>query len=334
MGAYTDPKVRQSHDQIQQALYYSSRPDYQTVCVILNGMTMGDMLDELSRIKGTGHLDRLADFAKSATDVNNDRLRAAMGAVQDNPPSDLNILIAKLPADQQRAIKSVIASTQAPANINPQGYSRYYLQTRLLPTYVPPPAPSTKTADGKPAASDDDDDDDDDEAHLAADIASAITANSPVGKSPATYTVTVVYRNLDFRNFGNKANAGAILHEPSVNLQISPDPNSQAAVTAAISLVNLHLKRHWGLIKPDIEVSLGAQAGVQNGAPTGSVQTQIEVHVTTRISITLSSSLGAGPPGKPGDAPDRGSYHFGDKNVDMSFTPFSIGILGHWDPPK
>jgi hypothetical protein len=223
----------------------------------------------------------------------------------------------------------VRAVTQAPATLNPEGYSRFYWQTRLLPTYVPPPAP-TKTGGAGTGGGDDD------EAHLAADIASAITANAPAGASPMTYTITVIYRNLDVFSFGNKANDGSVLHEPNVTLQISPDPNSPAAVQAAITLVNLHLKRHWGLISPDIEVSLGAQGGVQSpsGAPTGGVQAQVEIHVTTRISITLSTSLTAGPGAKPGDPADRGAYHFGDRNIDMAFTPFSIGILGHWDPPS
>jgi hypothetical protein len=53
-----------------------------------------------------------------------------------------------------------------------------------------------------------------------------------------------------------------------------------------------------------------------------------------RISITLGTSLTAGPGAKPGEPADRGAYHFRDRNIDMAFTPFSIGILGHWDPPK
>jgi hypothetical protein len=61
------------------------------------------------------------------------------------------------------------------------------------------------------------------------------------------------------------------------------------------------------------------------------LQAQLEVHVSTQISVTASSSLGFGPlsPGPP----DRGAIHFGGNGVDMAFTPFMIGIVGHWDPP-
>jgi hypothetical protein len=338
MGALDDPKLRDYHDQIQQALYWSSPPNFQKICEVLNGMSMQDMLDEAWRIKATGHLDALARFATSARGVNNDRLRAGIGAVQDQPPPDLDVLIQKLSPDQQRAIKSVRAATQAPALLNPEGWSRFYWQTRLLPIYVPPPSPSSTDADddaGGKKGGDGGGEKDDDEAHLAADIATGLTANSPVGTNPMTYTVTAVYRNLNAFKFGNDDNELTIFHEPNASLQFSPDPNNPAAVQAAIGLFNLHLRRNWGLISPDVEFSLSAQGGVQlpSGAPNAGLQAQVELHVTTRISLTLSSSLGIGPPLRPDDPPDRGAFHFGDRSLDMSFTPFAIGILGHWDPP-
>jgi hypothetical protein len=338
MGALSDPKLSEAHDQVQQGLYWSSPPNYQKVCEVLDGLRMPDMLDEIWRIKTSGKLDGVAAFAGRAANVNNDRLRAAIGAQQDQPPAGLDALIQKLSPDEQRAVKSVRASSQAPDQLNPATWSRFYWQTRLLPHYIPPPSPTSSDGGG-----DDGGDagkkkggDDDDEAHLAADIATALTANAPPGANPMTYTVTVVYRNLDLLTFGKKDTQIAVGHEPNVSVQISPDPNNPAAVQAAITLINVHVKRHWGLISPDIEVSLGAQGGVQapSGAPTGGLQAQVEIHVTTKISVTLGSSLGAGPPVKPGDPPDRGAFHFGNSNIDMSFTPFAIGILGHWDPPS
>jgi hypothetical protein len=338
MGSLDDPKLADYHDQITKAFYWSSPPKYQTICEVLNGMAMDDMLDEFSRIKTMGKLDDLVRFIPTATGVNNDRLRAAAGALQDQPPQDLDTLVLKLPADQQRAIKSVRAVTQAPPSLNPWIWPKYYWQLRILPKYVPPPTPSNTAADSKTP----DDDaskgkgDDDDEAHLAADIAAALTANAPKGSSPMTYSVTVIYRNLDAFKLGEGDNELALVHEPNITVQISPDPNNNAAVTAVVTLINLHMKRHWGLIKPDVELSISGQGGVQGpaGTPTGGFQGQVEVHVTTSISVTVGTSIGFGPPIKPGDPPDRGAFHFGNRDVDMAFTPFSIGILGHWDPPS
>jgi hypothetical protein len=240
VGSLTDPILRSLHESIQQALYWSSRPDYQRVCEILNRMAMNDMLDELWRISVTGNLDSLASFAPMATNVNIPRLRAAMGAVQSEPPDDFDTLLRMLPVDQQRSIKNVRAVTQGPP-LNPAQWSKYYWSVRCLPS------PASKN--------------DDDAAHLAADIATALTANSPKGANPATYTVTVVYRNLNGFKLVKGADELTFLHEPNISVQISPDPHSQAAITAAISLINLHVKRNWGLLKPDIEFSIGGQGG-------------------------------------------------------------------------
>jgi len=337
MGALDNPKLAEYHDQIEKAFYWSSPPKYQTICEILNGMAMEDMLDELWRIKTMGKLDDLVQFIPRASGVNNDRLRAAAGAQQDQPPLDLDTLVLKLPPDQQRAIKSVRAVTQSPVLLNPWVWPKTYWQLRILPSYVPPPTPSK--SGGSSDKTDDDASkgkDDDDEAHLAADIATALTANAPKGSSPMTYSVTVIYRNLDAAKLGKGNNELALLHEPNITVQISPDPNNSAAIQAVMTLINLHMKRNWGLIKPDVELSISGQAGVQGpaGTATGGFQGQVEVHVTTRISVTLGTSLGFGPPLKPGDPPDRGAFHFGGRGVDMAFTPFSIGILGHWDPPS
>ena len=215
-----------------------------------------------------------------ASNIN--RLRAAIGAKQDDPPSDLDALIQK----------------------------------------------HTQSNGGEKGG------DDDHEAHLAADIATALTGNALRGMNPRTYSVTVIYWNFDVLKLGKGKNEVAFGHEPSVTVVLSPDPNSQAAYQAAyqaaIGLVNLHMKRYWGLVKPDIEISISGQTGVQTpgAAPSGGLQRQVEVHGTTKISVTLGASLGVRPQARAGDPPDRGAFHFGNRNIDMSFTPFSIGIFG------
>jgi len=326
MGSLEDQKLMDLHEQIQQAIYWSSNPNWQRVCEVLNGMCMSDMLDEIWRIKGTGRLDNLAVFVPRASGVNIPRLRVAIGAIQDQPPADFDNLLRGLPDDQQFAITSVRAVTQAPDPLSPTMWSKFYWSTRS----IAPPGDSTDTSTGSS-----DGKGDDDAVHLAADIATALTANAPRGKNPTTYSVTVVFRNLDALKLGKGDTELALLHEPNVSVQVSPDPNNQAAYQAAISIVNLHLKRNWGLLKPDVELSFGAQAGVTQpgNSPAAGVQAQLEVHVTTRISLVATTGLGFGPPVKPGDPPDRGAVHFGNRDFDVGFTPFTIGIVGHWDPP-
>jgi hypothetical protein len=335
MGALNDPKLYDIHEKINRAFNWQSPPDHQKVCELLNGLSIEDMLDELWRINTMGRIEGLAHFVPSAKNVNIDRLRAAIGVFQCPPPDDLNALILKLPADQQRAIKGANAVTNAPISLNPVQSSSYYSQIRLAPQYLPPPAFS-KGIDGANAEQGAAGGDDDDEKHLAMDVATALTANAPRGMNPITYTVTVVYRNFDVLTLGKKDSQVAIGHEPSVSVQISPDPNNPVAYQAALTLINVHLKRHWGLIKPDVEFSISGQASVPSlGGPlSGGIQSQVEVHVTTNISVTAGASLGFGPPLKPGDPPDRGALHGGNQKFDMAFTPFTIGILGHWDPPS
>ena len=218
------------------------------------------------------------------------------------------------------------AIRQAPDPLTPTLWSKFYGSTRSLP------APGTSgTATSGSAGSGDDD-----AAQLAADVATALTANAPQAAHPTTYTVTVVFRNLDALKIGQGNTELAVRHEPNVSVQISPDPNNQAAYQAAISIVNLHLKRNWGLLKPDVEISVGAQVGVATpGAnPSAGLQAQVEVHVTTNISIVATSELGFGPPVRPADPTDRGATHFGNRDFDVGFTPFMIGVVGHWDPPS
>jgi hypothetical protein len=320
MGWLTDPKLLTLHNDVWDAIYNSgtSYPDWQKCCGILNGMSMPDMLDEIWRIKMTSRLDNLALFVPRSTGVNIPRLRAAIGAVQDRPPGDMDALLHLLPDDQQFAITSVRAVTQAPDSLSPSLWSNYYWSTRSL---APPDFNITRTVGAGGGA-------DNDSAHAGLDAAAGITANAPLTRNPMTMQVSVVFRNLDALKLGEGDTELALLHEPNVSVQLSPDPNNPVAYQGAISLVNLHLKRNWGLIKPDVELSLSGQAGFSGGAPNAGLQAQLEVHVSTQISVTASSSVGFGPlsPGPP----DRGSIPLGNG---MAFTPFMIGIVGHWDPP-
>jgi hypothetical protein len=246
-----------------------------------------------------------------------------MGAIQDH---DFDALLGGLADDQQFAIMSERAVTQAPDPLSPTLWSKFYWSTRP----VAPPG-----GDGGSQSGSSNGGGDDDAAHLAADFATALTANAPRGTNPTTYTVTLVFRSLDALKIGKGDTGLAILHEPNVSVQISPDPRNQAPYQAAISIVKLRLKRNWGLLKPDLEISFGAQAGVTppGTSPTGGLQAHVEIHVTTQISLVATTGLGFGAPIKPGIRPDRGAMQFGNRGFDVGFTPFMISIVGHWDPP-
>jgi hypothetical protein len=328
VGTLTDSKLSGMHDAIQEAIYWSSNPKWQKVCEILNGMSMDDMLDELWRIKMTGKLDGLAMFAPRAEGVNVNRLRVAIGATQDQSPGDFDALLRTLPPDQQRSVKSARLFNQAPDSLAPDLWPKWYWSVRTLPAPgADGGADSDKDKDAKK-------DDDDDSRHAGLDIAKAITANAPRGVNPSAYTLTLVYRNFDIKKIGKGDTEVGIGHEPNVSVTVSPDPNSPAVYQAAISLVNIHLKRNWGLLKPDVEFSVSAQgSGAPGAGVSGGAQAQMEVHVTTKFSLVASSGVTFGPPVKPGDTPDRGSMHYGNSNVDVAYTPFFIGVIGHWDPP-
>ena len=323
MGSLDDPKLWDYHNRLQMSLHQSSPPDWQTACQILNGMSMPDMLDELWRIKSSSKLDGLSVFAPRASGVNTARLRAGIGALQLRPPGDFDALVGSLPADQQWSIMSVCAVTQAPPNLSPSLWYKYYWSTRSLPALNLVASYSPESGGDSNKSKDD--------AHLAADIATGVSANYRPGANPATYTVTVIYRNFDKWKFGDDDTELDVIHEPNISVQLSPDPNNPATYQAAFSLINLHLKRNWGLIKPDVEFSLSPQISQPGlgGVPSGGLQAQIELHVTSTISLTAQTSVGVGPAMKPGDPPDYGALHYGN----VSFSPFMIGILGHWDPP-
>ena len=219
---------------------------------------------------------------------------------------------------------------------------KYYWQIRLLPTYIPPPAPSASGGSAKGTGANAGKDDDNDEAHLAADLATALTANAPKGAQSGNLhrhgnlseprCLQVSRRQEDDPQYNkNKPNEVAILHEPNISVQISPDPNNQAAYQAAITLINVHMKRNWGLVKPDTR-PVSRPGGVlipraqPPAQPPGSGSSRDHAGLGDRGSLA-----GFGPKPKPGDPPDLGAFHFAKDNLDMAFTPFTIGLLGHWD---
>ena len=334
MGTMNDPKVKAAHDQIQQAFYYTSKPNFAQIFNILNGMSMQDMCDELYR--QSGRIGDLAQAVMSATGVNVPRLRAAIGAFQDPPPSDWNALIQKLPADQQQIIQKVKASSgipNTPTGITPGTHPQYYDTIRTLPP-LKITARATAPSAAKPGSKDDKcpvDPSDDNAAKLAFDFATGLTANAPSGKNPTTYSFTLIYRNFDILSGKNgKCDEFAFFHEPNVTLGISPDPQNRATYQAAFSLFNAHLKRNWGLISPDVEFSVSPQitGSVGGGAPSGTMQAQLELHVTGTVSITIGSSITVGP---KSDTPDRGSINLKNgPNVDISVIPIQAGTLWHF----
>ena len=336
MGSMNDPKISALHDQIQQAFYYSSKPNFAQIFNILNGMSMQDMLDELWR--QSSHIDDLAQAVMSATGVNVPRLRAAIGAFQDPPPGDWTALIQKLPSDQQTAIQNVKKSggtPATPADMTPGTRPQYYDTIRTLPPLkitarMRPPAKGTASGGDDQCKKDDDDD----QAKWGFDFAQGLTANAPPGVNPTTYGFTLIYRNFDILSGKNgHCDEFAFFHEPNVTLNISPDPQNRATYQAAFSLFNAHIKRNWGLIQPDVEFSVSPQVTgpVQGGTPSGAVQAQAEIHVTGKVSITIGSSVGIGPKPNAGDTPDRGSIHLKTGlNADVSVTPITVGTLWHF----
>ena len=141
---------------------------------------------------------------------------------------------------------------QVPDSLTPGLWPKYYWSVRTLPAPgADAGADGAKPDDAKKGG------DDDNSRHAGLDVATAITANAPPGANPSTYTLTLVYRNFDIKKTGEGDTEVGLGHEPNVSVQISPDPNSPAVYQAAISLVNVHVKRHWGLLKPDVEFSLG-----------------------------------------------------------------------------
>lgn len=166
------------------------------------------------------------------------------------------------------------------------------------------------------------------EPHASADLSSGAAASAPRDRSPATYTVTLIWRNFNVVAGDEHADVALdLLHEPNVSIQISPDPANPQVYQAAIALLNLHLRQHHEEL---VEISLGAQGQVgSSGTPGAAAQIQVELHLTSTFSLTASTSLGVSPH-DPSAPRDPGSVPLGTAGgLDWSWSPFGVGVLFH-----
>jgi outer membrane protein OmpA-like peptidoglycan-associated protein len=166
--------------------------------------------------------------------------------------------------------------------------------------------------------------------HASVDLSSGTTSNAPPGTNPTVFTITLIWRNWNVRQFGSEQARIAldVGHEPNVSVVISPDPQNRQIYQAAITLLNLHLRRHGEDL---VEIGLSAQGQVNNtGTFGGAAQAQVELHLTSRFSLTASTSIGVGPD-NPNAPPDRGSIGLGRTGgASWTWTPFGVGTLVHF----
>ena len=170
---------------------------------------------------------------------------------------------------------------------------------------------------------------DNQDAHLALDLSSGVTANAPHGASPTTYSVSLVWRNVNLHTFGGEHTPTAVdlIHEPNFSLQLSPDPQNPQVYQAAVTIVNWHLRRHGEDL---VEIGLSAMGQLNSaGTPGAGAQLQAELHLTSHFSLTASTSLGVGPH-TTGPSTDRGSVPLGTAGGDWSWSPFGVGVLVHY----
>lgn len=105
------------NEQIRRALHWSSRPNYQEVCRILNGLSVSDMLQKVDSIRSMGHLDRLVAFVPRAGGVFRERLLAVMLAVQGTSGPQFESALSLLPQAQQAEIRRYLQTRAALASI-------------------------------------------------------------------------------------------------------------------------------------------------------------------------------------------------------------------------
>ena len=146
--------------------------------------------------------------------------------------------------------------------------------------------------------------------------------------------VTITFVMRDF-NLPKSRDASTIdfLHEPGVSFQVAPKQAPQPVVQAALSAMNVHLQRHGNDL---VEISAGPQASIGGDKPTVGAQAQAEIHVSSTFSITASTSIAAARPPRPGEEPDPGSLSLSPpgSNVDLTWSPVSLGVLFKLDAEK
>jgi hypothetical protein len=168
--------------------------------------------------------------------------------------------------------------------------------------------------------------------HFGLDLTSGVTANAPTGISPTTYGVTAVVRNLHLRVLGDKDSWTALdlFHEPNFSIVLSPEPANQQVYTAAISVLNWHLRSH-GDDFVELSLSVLGSSGRPSNTTTIGAQLQVELHLTSRYSVTLSTSIGTSPT-DPKAAPDYGGVPLGQSlGWDWNWQPINVGVLYHTD---
>ena len=105
---------------------------------------------------------------------------------------------------------------------------------------------------------------------------------------PWTLSTTVVYRNLNYRQFPNVLRGLDILHEPQATFLFSITPSALLSTQLGVGLVNLHLPSLFGT---ELEAQFLAQAQYDSSQGTsvgGSVQ--LEQHIWKGISATFNLS--------------------------------------------
>jgi hypothetical protein len=170
-----------------------------------------------------------------------------------------------------------------------------------------------------------------DKPHPGFDFSKGISANPPLYPIPDTYSFSLVLRDLDIKSFGDDDDPFGvdIGHEPNLQLTLSPDPHNAQIYQAAMTLINLHFRRHK---KEFIEVGLGPFFGYSqpSGILTGGAQLQVELHVTSRFSLTAASAISASKHDENAP-PDYSSIPLGTaRGLDWSWSPVTVGMLWHF----
>lgn len=136
-----------------------------------------------------------------------------------------------------------------------------------------------------------------------------------IAADASSITITFVYKDWNFPESEDDAVIDW-MHEPNVSIQIVGGNASQPAIQAAISAINIHLRRHG---KDLVELSAGPQVGVPTDDPRKTsigAQAQAELHITATFSLTASSTVSGAR------NPDTG-------RVDITWQPISVGVLYH-----
>ncbi|MGN6638399.1 MAG: hypothetical protein ACTHJ8_05770, partial [Mucilaginibacter sp.] len=156
-----------------------------------------------------------------------------------------------------------------------------------------------------------------------------ISPNPPLALRPETYAFSLVYRGFDIHPGDDDAAVSVDLgHEPNLQLTLSPDPHNAQIYQAAMTLINIHFKRHK---KEFIELGISPDFTYSEPSHTfsGGAQAQVELHVTSKFSITASTAI-SGTRHDATAAPDYSSVPIGTSHgIDWSWSPISVGMLWH-----